>query len=72
MFISAFYDNKEFVQEDQSEGFSSNASDELNFQSAKEDPRSPDYDQYKTVEARYSGMLNDDPLLNPKSIANDS
>lgn len=42
MFISAFYDNKEFVTEQKSEGFSSNVSeDELNFQSAKEEP-SPD------------------------------
>jgi len=32
MFISAFYDNEEFIKEDKSEGFSSNVSNELNFE----------------------------------------
>ena len=38
MFISAFYDNKEFDYDEKSERLSSHVSSDLNFQSAKEDP----------------------------------
>ena len=43
MFISAFYDNEEFIKEDKSEGFSSNASSELNFHTSPNEP-SPEKD----------------------------
>jgi hypothetical protein len=46
MFISAFYDNQEFIKEDKSEGFSSDVSNEIDFDTGAKIEPSPGYNDY--------------------------